>query len=176
MPKRRKNPLELMIVNPGKVKEKNKWPKKLVGMGTCPELEIVPNKKKRKKTITFSRRSEPVVATDISGKSIFVILECDDKGNASQSALGDGAMRKFKEFHFNALPDSISRIDIDWPSSLKKIGKCKSVSYRAYDHTKKRGTPYRHEFKVMPEAYIDPDEKVIYITGNSIAITDWIRG
>lgn len=176
MVKRRKNPLELMIVNPGKVKAKNSWPKKLVGMGTCPELEVVPNGKKQKKTIAFSRRREPVVATDIRGKSIFIILSCEDKGNASQAAFGDTGMHKFLEFHFDALPDSITRIDVDWPSSLKKIGKCKSVSYRAYDHTKKRGTPYRHEFDMMPEVFIDPDEKVIYIVGKNIEITDWVRG
>jgi hypothetical protein len=176
MPKRRNNPLELMIVNPGEIKRKGIWPKTLVGMGTCPDVAIVPEGKKNKKTITFAKKKEPIIATDARGRSIYIIAVPQKKTNASRMRAGETAVKKFEQFHLGDGPDEIVEVKFEWPETIKKIGKCKWVSYRSYDHTQKKGTPYRHIFEKHPDIYIDPDQQLMYIVGANITVTDWIRG
>ena len=164
-----------MIVNPNKIKRMGKQPKQFVGMGTCPDFAIRRSKNARKKTIAFKRKNEPIIAQDTNGKRIFIII---DKENRGKGKVGkeSKAMQKYKEFFFGDKPGSIQKIDINWPKMMKYLGKCPHVSYRAYGHTKKKGTPYRHKFEKEPEVFISPDNDMILIQGGSFWINDWIRG
>jgi hypothetical protein len=57
----------------------------------------------------------------------------------------------------------------------KGKGKIFAISYKAPEHSSKRGTPFRHKFgSPRPSWYATKDKRIILVKGGSFRVSDWM--